>query len=571
MDKRTVLAVALSLVVILAYQFFLLPKQPVRTPQPIPKTLPKAPRVTAPAPATPAPAAAPGVTSTQQTERFARQEATSARDIIIDSDLFRVVIDTRGGVAKSWQLKAYRDGQGQPVEIAPVVPPGTPAPLAVVFPEPERTASFAGGVWLTEAGNITLGQGMPEATVVMTRTDETGLAVTKRLSFRHDSYLVETAVEGAAVDGTHRPTPIGLQWGPGLGREPASRAAYQGPVHLRDGKRSQGMPKNDGESMAIPAGYAWAGLTNHYFLVAFVPGNSTGDAVITRQDKATHRLAVMPRAETVPPGAASALAASIYVGPKSIDVLRTYGHQLDQAIDFGWAGWLGRPLLGILKFFHRFFGSWGVAIILLTLLVKVLLFPVTFNMFRSMRRMQAFQPQVTALRKKYKDDPQTLNQEVMALYRENKINPMGGCLPMLIQLPIFFALYRVLSVAIELRGASFLHIRDLAAAETSLGEVLHGLMSFFPAGMLPLKVMVILMGVTMLIQQRLSPSMADPKQAKMMMFLPIVFTAMFWNFTSGLVVYFLFSNLLSIGEQMLIRRWSGDSGAVTAAGAKRHA
>ncbi len=125
MDKRTVLAVALSLVVILAYQFFLLPKQPVRTPQPVPKALPEAPRVTAPAPVTPAPAAVPGVTSTEQSERFARQEATPARDIVIDSDLFRVIIDTRGGVAKSWQLKDYRDGQGQPVEIAPVVPPGT--------------------------------------------------------------------------------------------------------------------------------------------------------------------------------------------------------------------------------------------------------------------------------------------------------------------------------------------------------------------------------------------------------------------------------------------------------------
>jgi YidC/Oxa1 family membrane protein insertase len=568
MDKRTVLAVALSLVVILAYQFFLLPKQPPRPPQPSQQAAPVAPPVVSPAP--PAAPPVPTVSSAEQAARVALQDSTPARDIVVESDLLRVVLDTRGAVAKSWLLKSYRDGEGNPVELVPVVPAGTAGPLSAVFADPARTASFAGGIWLYDGANVTLGQGTPEATLRLTRTDETGLLVTKRLTFRRDSYLVDVAVEATTTDGVRRPQPIGIQWGPGIGREPASRSSYQGPLHLRGEKLSQGMPKEDGGSLALPSGFAWAGLTNHYFLAAFVPGESTGEAVITRVDKTNHRLAVMPRAETVPSGASSLIEAQLFVGPKSIDVLKSYGHKLDSAIDFGWVGWLGRKLLGLLKFFHGFIGSWGVAIILLTLMVKALLFPVTFNMYRSMRRMQSFQPQVTALRKKYKDDPQTLNQEVMALYRDNKINPMGGCLPMLIQIPIFFALYRVLSVAIELRGASFLHIRDLAAAETSLGEVLHGLASFFPAGLLPLKVMVILMGVTMLIQQKLSPSMADPKQAKMMMFLPIIFTAMFWNFTSGLVVYFLFSNLLSIGEQMLIRRWSGDGAAATGV-AKKHA
>jgi YidC/Oxa1 family membrane protein insertase len=199
-----------------------------------------------------------------------------------------------------------------------------------------------------------------------------------------------------------------------------------------------------------------------------------------------------------------------------------------------------------MNFFFGYLKNWGLAILALTLLVKLALFPITQNMYRSMRKMQALQPQLQALKGKFKDDSKGLQHATMALYKENKVNPMAGCLPMLVQIPVFFALYRVLYNAIELRGASFLYIPDLSQKD-------------------PFYITPLLMGATMMLQQRLSPTSADPKQAKMMMFMPIIFTAMFLNFSSGLVLYFLFSNIISIGEQFLIRRWAASQPVAAAA------
>jgi YidC/Oxa1 family membrane protein insertase len=238
-----------------------------------------------------------------------------------------------------------------------------------------------------------------------------------------------------------------------------------------------------------------------------------------------------------------------YLGPKERTRLAGYNLGLEQSINYGWFAWLAHPFLTIMDFFFRFFHNWGLAILALTFLVKLVLFPITQNMYRSMRKMQDLQPKVQALKKTYKDDSQGLQRETMALYREYKVNPMAGCLPMFIQLPVFFALYRVLYNAIELRGASFLYIPDLSQKD-------------------PYYIAPLLMGATMILQQKMSPTSADPKQAKMMMFMPVIFTAMFLNFSSGLVLYFLFSNVLAIGEQYLVRRWaarnSGQAGAVIA-------
>jgi YidC/Oxa1 family membrane protein insertase len=299
--------------------------------------------------------------------------------------------------------------------------------------------------------------------------------------------------------------------------------------------------KSPGQSLVVGTP-AWMGIRDRYFLAAIAPleGALTGFARKTAESQ----LEIGFRAEptTLAPRQVISYRLLCYLGPKEQGRLAGYGIGLEKSINYGWFSWLALPFLTILNFFYGYLRNWGLAILALTLVVKLALFPITQGMYRSMRKMQSLQPQIQALKKKFKDDSKALQRETMALYKEYKVNPMAGCLPMVVQIPVFFALYRVLYNAIELRGASFLYIPDLSQKD-------------------PYYITPLLMGATMILQQRLSPTSADPKQAKMMMFMPIIFTAMFLNFSSGLVLYFLFSNIFAIGEQTLVRKWSSRGAA----------
>jgi len=225
-----------------------------------------------------------------------------------------------------------------------------------------------------------------------------------------------------------------------------------------------------------------------------------------------------------------------YLGPKDYDILKASGNRFDYAIDLGFFSIIAQPLLVGLKFFYGYLGNWGFAIVLLTICIKALFWPLTQKSYSSMKAMQKLQPQMAKMREKYSSDKQRLNQEMMALYKENRVNPLGGCLPMLIQIPVFFALYQLLLHSIELRHAPFmLWITDLSAKD-------------------PYYVTPLIMGATMFIQQKMSPTTMEPMQAKMMMMMPVVFTFLFLNFPSGLVVYWLVNNVLTIAQQYLINR-----------------
>lgn len=567
MDKKTILAVVLSMAVILIYQMFLLPKPQPPVPreemqkqvQPAPSLpeMPESPEAVAPPPQT-----APGIADTELSEIAALKEEAEEKEIRVNNGLFEVVFSNRGGIIKSWKLLDYLDESGNPLEMTPEAQPSGLLPLAVMFKDENLTRSYSAGLHKTEGQDSTLGLHHPDESITFSRVDPLGVAVEKKISFHEHSYMTDIEVSVTNLGSETRDIPWWLYWGPGIGRDIAQRGRfYTGPLIYTAGKVSQDRPKKDGEQIMVPPGFKWMGLTDRYFLAAYIPSEKDGQSIIQRHDKVTYSFGMGPRPLFLPPGATVSIKGRFFVGPKSVDLLNSYDLGLENALDFGWFGWLGKPLLNILKFFNTYVRNWGVAIILLTLLVKFILFPITFNMYKSMRRMQEIQPQMMALKKKYKDDPQTLNREMMELYRSHKINPMGGCLPMVIQIPVFFALYKVLTIAIELRGAGFLHISDLSIGEPTLGQFLHGHFAAFPEAILPIKILVILMGATMFIQQRLSPTAGDPKQAKMMMFLPIIFTAMFWNFFSGLVVYFFFSNILAIGEQLLIRKLSAPAPA----------
>jgi YidC/Oxa1 family membrane protein insertase len=245
---------------------------------------------------------------------------------------------------------------------------------------------------------------------------------------------------------------------------------------------------------------------------------------------------------------------TLYLGPRDLTILKKLDKNLDRAIDFGWFWFdaIAKFLLYLLLFFYKYVKNYGVAIILLTILVKILFWPLTHKSYKSMKEMQKLQPHMARIREKYKNDKQKMNQELMGLYKTYKVNPMGGCLPMLIQLPVFFALYRVLGSCIELRHAPFmLWITDLSAPDR-LFQFSFQIPFMQPPYGIP--VLTLLMGASMFIQQKMTPTVGDPAQAKMMMFLPVIFTFMFINFPSGLVLYWFVSNILTIGQQYGIRR-----------------
>ncbi|NQU03402.1 MAG: membrane protein insertase YidC, partial [Syntrophaceae bacterium] len=243
---------------------------------------------------------------------------------------------------------------------------------------------------------------------------------------------------------------------------------------------------------------------------------------------------------TIPPRQSGVFRYTLYLGPKDYSILKAEGVGLENSINFGsWIKWLALPLLYVLKFIYQYVHNYGVAIIILTIFVKMLFWPLGNISYKSMKEMQKLQPQMKTLRDKFKDDKAKMQQETMALYKRHKVNPMSGCLPMIIQLPVFFGLYRALLYSIELRHSPlFFWIQDLSAKD-------------------PYYITPIIMGATMFLQQRMSPTPGgNEMQAKLMMWMPVVFTFLFLSFPSGLVIYWLFNNILSIGQQYYINKRS---------------
>lgn len=284
-------------------------------------------------------------------------------------------------------------------------------------------------------------------------------------------------------------------------------------------------------------GVQWAGFADKYFLSAILAENGSIASVELKKNAAGFMESTVSAPQfTASPGQTAVVAYRLFVGPKDIDILKSQGNELVQSLDLGWFTVLAKPLLYTLKFFYGYVGNYGIAIIIVTIILKVLFFPLTHKSYKSMKDMQKIQPKMAGLKEKYKDDRDAMNKAVMELYREHKVNPLGGCLPMVVQIPVFFALYKALMFSIELRHAPFFFwVTDLADKD-------------------PYYVTPVIMGITMFIQQKMTPSQMDPVQQKMMLALPVVFTFMFLSFPSGLVLYWLVNNILTIGQQMYINK-----------------
>jgi YidC/Oxa1 family membrane protein insertase len=296
----------------------------------------------------------------------------------------------------------------------------------------------------------------------------------------------------------------------------------------------------------------WAGYENNYFIQALIPMDQSGFQLAPRVlDEATGlmRAVYLTDAFQLDPGQEKTFVLRLYLGPKDLGALKEAGHQLSNALDYGWFDFLAKPLLYALKWFYKYTHNYGVAIILITVIIKIIFWPLTHKSYKSMQGMKKLQPKMAKIREKYKDDREKLNEELMALYRTYKVNPLGGCLPMVLQIPVFFALYRMLYSSVDLLHQPFmLWINDLTAPDRlSIGFPIPYLGNGLP-------ILTLLMGASMFIQQKMTPSTGDPRQEKMMLMMPVIFTVMFINFPSGLVLYWLVNNVLSIAQQYWINR-----------------
>ena len=560
MERRVLLAVFLSFLVLYAYQSLIGP--PPDAPRPDRAAgAPSAPAASPPPAAAPADPPAPALPS--DTPAVGPADVTAApvvaaaepQEIVVESPRFRAAFSNRGAVLSSWRLADYLD-DGKPVDLVPRdLPPVEPAPFALAFDDAGLTRLAGKALYRPSAAGLRL----TDRTESLTFDYEDANGFRIRKTFRFDPsagpYLLTLTVEAAQGEQSLDPT---LQWGPALGggeRTTSGFAFRQGPRGIVYGRLLEGgvmreidVARPDAADAARQPAYegqmSFLGVDNHYFLAAALP----------RAQEAAIRYRPVPLPPRLPNGDPRdlmafdlALPAGIrdlpfYLGPKDFDVLEAADPVLPQAIEFGFLSWLVVPLHRSLSWVHAGVGNWGFSIIILTILINVVIFPLRHKSVVSMRKMQELQPEMKAIQERYKHlkatdpDKQKMNQEVMALYRERGVNPASGCLPMLATMPILFAFYRLLSMAIEIRGAPFmLWIDDLSVHD-------------------PLYVTPIVMGASMVLQQRMTPTQADPMQQRIMMLMPIVFTFMFLWAPSGLVIYWLTSNLLGIGQQVVTNR-----------------
>ena len=293
---------------------------------------------------------------------------------------------------------------------------------------------------------------------------------------------------------------------------------------------------------------AWVAIVQHYFASAWIPGDKFArDIYANKIDNGLYRIGMQTPLGVVAQGATVVEKSRLFVGPQEEKVLETIAPGFELLKDYGYLTILAKPIFWLLEKIHGYVGNWGWAIILLTVLIKLVFFPLSAASYKSMARMKEVQPRLMVMKEQYKGEPQKLNQAMMEMYRKEKINPLGGCLPVVIQIPVFISLYWVLLSSVELRGAPWiLWVHDLSLPDTSISDVL-GLTHFFPIGILP-----IVMAISMFVQTKLNPTPPDPIQAKIMMYMPIVFSIMFFFFPAGLVLYWVVNNLLSIAQQWQI-------------------
>jgi len=464
------------------------------------------------------------------------------REVSVETPKYIARFTTRGARLTSFKLKHYRTGierDSPPIEMIEHTA-GMPFPLGVRFDTNPRLSDDR-IVYDVRESNLTLREN-EEGTLTFEGRSATGSRIVKQLTFDGSRYAIDLTLSTTGATGRTAGLVFSTLEKPKGANEDV---IFEGFMALQGSDLIYEYASDIETSLGVRSPLAWAGFGYTYFLSALLPSNEAGTNV--EVFKTNWGLSMATRSPLEASGAGTARY-TLFIGPKILQLLESFDRGLEKAIDFGYFAFIAVPLLHVLNFFHQYTGSYGLDIILLTIVIKLLLWPLTQKSIVSMKRMQKLQPQMQRIKDKYGDDKERLNKEMMDLYKRNKVNPLGGCLPMLLQLPVFIGLYNALLTPIELRHASFLWIQDLSRPDwESLPFALFGYHIGVP-------VLVLLMGASMFVQQWMTPSVGDPNQRRMMLLMPLVFTVMFVSFPSGLTIYWLVNNLLSIGQQYLINR-----------------
>lgn len=496
MDKRMLLAIVLSLIILIGYQYLFMKPVPVTPQKPL-----------------------------ERVEEVKKQEAkvvippikkidAAEKELRIENSLYNALFTSKGGTIKYIELKKYKDKKGNPIILKA---DSSLPPFSLGSTEEFQ---FSNAIFTVKGEDIKLTPEVNKATLTFEYLSNE-VSIRRTYTFYYDDYRIDLNDEVSGLN---------TYWftlGKDFGTYEKDDSFHFGPVVLKDAERLEFVAKKLSEPKSFKEGIKWIAQEDKYFFSAISPKNSIEELKIWAKNG---------DALTAIKASAGSNNYFIYAGPKEYDRLKKYGIGLEHIVDFGFFSILARPLFWLLKQFYTLIPNYGVAIIFLTILVRIPFIPLVNKGQKSMKKLQDIQPKMAEIREKYKNDPQRMQRELMELYKKHKVNPMGGCLPILLQIPVFFALYKVLMIAIELRGAPFmLWIKDLSAKD-------------------PYYILPIIMGATMVIQQKMTPSTLEPTQQKIMMIMPVVFTFMFLTFPSGLVLYWLVNNLLSIAQQWYTNR-----------------
>jgi len=469
---------------------------------------------------------------------------SEGRVVTVQTPLYTAVFHSGGGFLKSFVLRKYR------VTVAPnagsvnLVDEATAAtaPLGLLI---NGQPSWNTGRWALEGDDLTLTAG--QQGTLRLRGEVDGLRVERELRFSAGSYLISERMSLYTLGDTARTVRVAFTTGASTASVGAG-GSYD-PMRIGwslNGKFHEETSASDLSSKGVAGtgNYGWAAAMSNYFMSAILPADTEGLTLKGRLQNEVYRVALERPDTLVPPGEAKSLELSYWYGPKDRVLLKDAPNSLAQSIDLGMFSIIAVALMWLLDFFHAYVGNWGIAIILLTVVIKILFWPLTAKSYKSMEKMKKLNPLMQKIREKHAQDKETMNKEIMGLYKTYGVNPASGCVPILVQLPVFFGLYQALMTALELRHSSFITYLPgtdwLWLADLSTKD--------------PTYITPLLMGATMFIQQRLTPAAGDPTQQKIMMLMPVVFTFLFLNFPSGLVVYWLVNNVLSIAQQWMMLR-----------------
>ena len=549
-QKRLLLAVVLSVVVLVGYQYFFTappelnnPSQEVQNNQVGQANAPtNAPNVSDYAAGT-------AVQHPAGQNNPSMPAVKEYRTISVSTPLYEIAISEHLATVRSFELKGYKETNQKNSPLKQLVPPQLVNGTLSFDMEGGSIQGLDNAVYAagTDTAAVSLSQG--EKTIAFSWMGPQGISVKKIFTFRADSFLIDCNI--IVQNGSNMPLNDAIVISmPGFYDEAVrkqSRFAYQGPMTYLNGTYQEIDPDDIEDQDTFSGKVDWAGYTSQYFMTAVMPKVATEARLKLSytNDIATNRL--VQKMDRLDPGKQGQYDYAYYMGPKSHKILGQYENSLKKAINFGWFDIIAKPLLITMNTIHDFIPNYGIAIILLTILIKLIFWPLGTKSYKSMNEMKKVQPLMMELREKYKNDKTRMNQEIMGLYKTYKVNPASGCLPLLVQMPIFFALYRMLYQAIELRHAPFIGwISDLSAPDRLFNFNFSIPMMDSPHG---IPVLTLLMGASFLLQQKMTPTAGDPMQAKMMMLMPIFMTVLFINFPAGLVLYMFVNNIISMGQQ----------------------